>query len=184
MDIAGIARNHLRCSGAGLLCSICVEVDSIPQGKVVVRDCRKGTAITCLVRSFPLPSEEALETRSTPSPVCAPPSRRPVRSAIQPQESSAYDLIHFSSKCRDRSLFGREEGRFGQADCPVCVCNTESRKSFRTNGWEAGTRTPIRRSRVCSLTIRRPPNGSLPILAEVAADAPLCADVISCGPVC
>src|SRR5713226_7287303 len=25
-------------------------------------------------------------------------------------------------------------------------------------GWEAGTRTPIRRSRVCSLTIRRPPN--------------------------
>src|ERR1700675_1800509 len=26
-----------------------------------------------------------------------------------------------------------------------------------TNGWEAGTRTPIRRSRVCSLTIRRPP---------------------------
>src|SRR3954452_11162363 len=24
-------------------------------------------------------------------------------------------------------------------------------------GWEAGTRTPIRRSRVCSLTIRRPP---------------------------
>src|SRR6266404_5213850 len=28
-------------------------------------------------------------------------------------------------------------------------------------GWEAGTRTPIRRSRVCSLTIRRPPNGSI-----------------------
>ena len=25
------------------------------------------------------------------------------------------------------------------------------------SGWEAGTRTPIRRSRVCSLTIRRPP---------------------------
>jgi hypothetical protein len=28
-------------------------------------------------------------------------------------------------------------------------------------GWEAGTRTPIRRSRVCSLTIRRPPKGSI-----------------------
>jgi hypothetical protein len=26
------------------------------------------------------------------------------------------------------------------------------------NGWEAGIRTPIRRSRVCSLTVRRPPN--------------------------
>lgn len=27
-----------------------------------------------------------------------------------------------------------------------------------TSGWEAGIRTPIRRSRVCSLTVRRPPN--------------------------
>ena len=30
-------------------------------------------------------------------------------------------------------------------------------KCWRMCGWEAGTRTPIRRSRVCSLTIRRPP---------------------------
>jgi uncharacterized protein len=29
------------------------------------------------------------------------------------------------------------------------------------SGWEAGIRTPIRRSRVCSLTVRRPPNGAL-----------------------
>jgi hypothetical protein len=35
----------------------------------------------------------------------------------------------------------------------------KSRKSLRIFGWEAGIRTPIRRSRVCSLTVRRPPNG-------------------------
>ena len=29
---------------------------------------------------------------------------------------------------------------------------------FRMNGWEAGIRTPIRRSRVCSPTVRRPPS--------------------------
>src|SRR2546425_11791353 len=38
---------------------------------------------------------------------------------------------------------------------------TVSRKCFRMNGWEAGIRTPIRRSRVCSPTVRRPPNGSV-----------------------
>jgi hypothetical protein len=32
------------------------------------------------------------------------------------------------------------------------------RKSLGMNGWEAGIRTPIRRSRVCSPTVRRPPN--------------------------
>src|SRR5438046_1581185 len=32
-----------------------------------------------------------------------------------------------------------------------------SRKHVRINGWEAGIRTPIRRSRVCSPTVRRPP---------------------------
>ena len=31
------------------------------------------------------------------------------------------------------------------------------RKCFRRIGWEAGIRTPIRRSRVCSPTVRRPP---------------------------
>jgi hypothetical protein len=39
MDVAGITANHLRCRLAGLLCSICIEFDSIPQGKVVARDC-------------------------------------------------------------------------------------------------------------------------------------------------
>ncbi len=34
---------------------------------------------------------------------------------------------------------------------------TALRKCFRMNGWEAGIRTPIRRSRVCSPTVRRPP---------------------------
>ena len=34
-------------------------------------------------------------------------------------------------------------------------------KSLGMSGWEAGIRTPIRRSRVCSLTVRRPPNGDL-----------------------
>src|SRR5215831_13186149 len=31
-------------------------------------------------------------------------------------------------------------------------------KLLNLSGWEAGIRTPIRRSRVCSLTVRRPPN--------------------------
>src|SRR2546428_9576696 len=31
-------------------------------------------------------------------------------------------------------------------------------KGMKKNGWEAGIRTPIRRSRVCSLTVRRPPS--------------------------
>src|SRR5208337_3967409 len=34
---------------------------------------------------------------------------------------------------------------------------TVFRKCFRMSGWEAGIRTPIRRSRVCSPTVRRPP---------------------------
>jgi hypothetical protein len=35
-----------------------------------------------------------------------------------------------------------------------------SEKFLGMFGWEAGTRTPIRRSRVCSLTIRRPPKAA------------------------
>lgn len=38
------------------------------------------------------------------------------------------------------------------------VVGGEPEWNERRGGWEAGTRTPIRRSRVCSLTIRRPPN--------------------------
>src|SRR5262249_27006025 len=37
------------------------------------------------------------------------------------------------------------------------------------NGWDAGIRTPIRRSRVCSLTVRRRPNALVPILSPGAA---------------
>jgi hypothetical protein len=33
-------------------------------------------------------------------------------------------------------------------------------KSLEMNGWEAGIRTPIRRSRVCSPTVRRPPKAN------------------------
>ena len=38
--------------------------------------------------------------------------------------------------------------------CPIKAL----RNVFRMSGWEAGIRTPIRRSRVCSPTVRRPPN--------------------------
>jgi hypothetical protein len=45
----------------------------------------------------------------------------------------------------------------GIGDCPRCWRRACWRRAQSGLGWEAGTRTPIRRSRVCSLTIRRPP---------------------------
>jgi hypothetical protein len=48
----------------------------------------------------------------------------------------------------------------------------DSSKSLEMYGWEAGIRTPIGRSRVCSPTVRRPPNGSA--LLEVPVLLPSC----------
>ena len=39
------------------------------------------------------------------------------------------------------------------------------------SGWDAGIRTPIRRSRVCSLTVRRRPNERLHSNTRAAADS-------------
>ena len=47
-------------------------------------------------------------------------------------------------------------------------------KSLGMSGWEAGIRTPIRRSRVCSLTVRRPPNEAF-ILSNGGPANPDCA---------
>src|SRR5579863_7966833 len=42
----------------------------------------------------------------------------------------------------------------------------------RSIGWEAGTRTPIRRSRVCSLTIRRPPSKGVQTILASGTERP------------
>jgi hypothetical protein len=55
-----------------------------------------------------------------------------------------------------------------------------SRKCLGMNGWEAGIRTPIRRSRVCSPTVRRPPSGRTSLTSSLRTSC--CQDLWPAGP--
>ena len=59
---------------------------------------------------------------------------------------------YLSSEVTARLIQKAESAVKNGTEVEICqICRV------RKVGWEAGTRTPIRRSRVCSLTIRRPP---------------------------
>ena len=64
-----------------------------------------------------------------------------------------------SRGCRCGSRFSDSDARTPQVTRTTGT--SAATTGFLVCGWEAGIRTPISRSRVCRLTVRRPPNGPI-----------------------
>src|SRR5689334_7542501 len=75
--------------------------------------------------------------------------------------SSKRDLHEAARKLETTRTIGQSPSRLDTMRAQTRTmreeCRERSRQVVQWGGWEAGIRTPIRRSRVCSLTVRRHP---------------------------
>jgi Phage integrase family len=103
-------------------------------------------------RSFRRSAETALHTGGVPLKV---------QQQILGHSNPNMTLLYAESRhCGEAQGHGRTRHLIVANCCQIAKAVARSNAQLIDfNGWEAGIRTPIRRSRVCSPTVRRPPSG-------------------------